>query len=90
MIFNFFIRRNKFTFDENDDQISVSLSRQKSNDFRIDSSSAASSPKILKRQAHLIKRSSSEIDPEDTPTVWHNMPKEIWKVASEVNNAEIN
>lgn len=84
-----YIYRNKFTFDENDDQGSTSLSRQISNDFNNDSSSATSSPKILKRQAHLTKRSSSEIDPEEQSTVWHNLPKEVWKTAAEVNNQKI-
>ena len=43
----------------------------------------SSSPKILRRQAHLIKASSSEIDEQVT---WQNLPKEIWKQAAEVNN----
>jgi len=85
--------RNKFAFpayDENDDQLQQSpVSRQTSidpNDTN-DSSSAASSPKILKRQSHLVKRSSSEIEPEEqAPPMWHNLPKEIWKTAAEVNN----
>lgn len=80
------VYRNKFTFDENDDQSPISLSRQQSNDFHNDSSSATSSPKIFKRQAHLIKRSSSEIDPDEQLTVWHNLPKEVWKTAAEVNS----
>jgi hypothetical protein len=84
-----FPHRNKFTFDENDDQSPISLSRQQSTDFNNDSSSAASSPKILKRQAHLVKRSSSEIDP-DEQTTWHNLPKEVWKTAAEVNNSNLN
>lgn len=82
--------RNRFTYDENDDQSPSSFSRQQSNDFHKDSSSAASSPKVLKRQSHLIKRSSSEIDPDEQPTVWHNLPKEVWKTAAEVNNPKIN
>jgi len=43
----------------------------------------SSSPKILRRQAHLMKASSSEIDEKVT---WQNLPKEIWKQAAEVNN----
>ncbi|CRL05987.1 CLUMA_CG019101, isoform A [Clunio marinus] len=79
------LERNKFTFDENDDQIPILL--QQSYDNHNDSSSATSSPKILKRQSHLIKRSSSELDSDEQPTsVWHNLPKDVWKTAAEVNN----
>jgi hypothetical protein len=85
-----FPHRNKFTFDENDDQSPLNLSRQQSSDFHNDSSSANSSPKILKRQAHLIKRSSSELDPEEQATSWHNLPKEVWKTSAEVNSPKLN
>lgn len=49
---------------------------------RRESSDVSSSPK-LRRQSHLMKTSSSEIDEQVT---WQNLPKEVWKPAAEVNN----
>ncbi|XP_070494221.1 uncharacterized protein [Chironomus tepperi] len=70
-------KNNKFLFDENDDnksESSSSVSRQQSSDDMI-----SSTPK-LRRQAHLLKASSTDIDEQVT---WQNLPKEIWKQAAE-------
>lgn len=45
------------------------------------------SPKVLRRQSNLIKRSSTEIDTEESGT-WHNLPKDVWKQAAEVNKLQ--
>ena len=45
------------------------------------------SPKVLRRQSNLIKRSSTEIDTEESG-IWHNLPKEVWKQTAEVNNLQ--
>lgn len=80
------------TFEEDEIQLNSTtdstfeITSHDSNDTN--DSSATSSPKILKRQTHLLKRGSSEIDTDDstTTTTWHNMPKDIWKQAAEVND----
>lgn len=70
----FIFSRQRFTFDENHDQISS----------RENSSEPVASPKILKRQTNLVKRSSIDIDVEEQVT-WHNLPKEIFRKSAEVN-----
>lgn len=59
------------------------MSRQQS------SESDSMSPKILKRQMNVAVRSSSEIESDDQSTSWHNLPKDVWKTAAEVNNQNL-
>lgn len=77
-----FHNRNKFNFDESDDQV-LFMSRQQSSD------SDTTSPRILKRQSKIIPRTSSDIESEEQSTSWHNLPKDVWKNAAEVNNQNL-
>lgn len=72
----FIFHRQRFTFDENHDQLS---SRENS------SEPSTTSPRILQRKANLIKRSSIDIENEEQVT-WHNLPKDIFRKSAEVNN----
>lgn len=44
------------------------------------------SPKVLRRQPNLMNRPSIDGDNEEN-SAWHNLPKEVWKKAAEVNNS---
>lgn len=68
-------------FDESDDR-DHSISRQIS-DEPVKSSM---SPKVLKRQPNVVLRSSSEMEADEQTSTWHNLPKDVWKTAAEVNN----
>lgn len=76
------VERNKFTFDENERERSIS--RQHSDE----SVKSTMSPKVLKRQPNVVARTTSEIDGEEQTTTWHNLPKDVWKTAAEVNSRD--
>jgi hypothetical protein len=42
------------------------------------------SPKVLRRQANLLNRTSVDAE-NDENSAWHNLPKDVWKKAAEVN-----
>ena len=56
-----------------------------SNSEEIDSVNKSSNP--LVRQQNVVKRSPSvEGESESESVKWHNLPKDIWKQAAEVND----
>lgn len=70
--------RNKVVFDENEDLRTRILSPQNSSDSH------------NAHNAHITKRSFSEVDSQEKPSVWCNLPKDLWKTAAEVNNLKKN
>lgn len=43
------------------------------------------SPKVLRRQTNLMNRTSIDLENEEN-SAWHNLPKDVWKKAAEVND----